>query len=242
MKGICHISSIALRKDAAHSSEMVSQLIYGETYTVLEQLNKDWLRVVSDYDEYPGYIPFNQFFEFIPGDKPLLYTGVLSQTNTNTLISKGAVIWNKDDISGQDETDFLEFPLKVNDDKWMEQVFFHSSSMLHTSYLWGGRSIFGIDCSGFAQIVFKVTGKRLPRDASMQEKLGESISLSQARTGDLAFFSNKDGKVNHVGILLDNNTIIHSSGMVRMDAINSFGIINLDSGNKTHDLCSIKRV
>jgi cell wall-associated NlpC family hydrolase len=113
---------------------------------------------------------------------------------------------------------------------------------LNTPYLWGGRSVFGIDCSGFAQQVYRFFNKHLPRDASQQALQGEVVGfLQEAICGDLAFFDNEEGRITHVGILLDAQTIIHSSGRVKIDKIDNQGIFTTDKGERTHNLRIIKR-
>ena len=115
-------------------------------------------------------------------------------------------------------------------------------SFLNAPYLWGGRTIFGIDCSGFTQAVYKIMGKAIPRDASQQNRCGTAVSLSQARIGDLAFFANSNGKITHVGLLLGEGKIIHASGKVRIDRIDETGIFCIERNEYSHQLHSIKRL
>ena len=118
----------------------------------------------------------------------------------------------------------------------------HTASYLNVPYLWGGKSVFGIDCSGFSQQVFRYFGKKLPRDSGDQAKQGEDVGfLAETRAGDLAFFDNAEGTITHVGILLNNREIIHASGKVRIDTIDQWGIINRDTELRTHTLRIIKR-
>ncbi len=113
---------------------------------------------------------------------------------------------------------------------------------LNAPYLWGGKSVYGIDCSGLSQSVYRYLNIALPRDAWQQAERGTPVSsLKNSKCGDLCFFDNADGKITHVGILLNKKTIIHSSGKVRIDTISEEGIINGDNGEQTHHLKLIKR-
>jgi cell wall-associated NlpC family hydrolase len=114
---------------------------------------------------------------------------------------------------------------------------------LNSPYQWGGRSPFGIDCSGFAQMVYKLKKIKLLRDASQQATQGEVVNLlEEAEPGDLAFFDNEEGNITHVGILLDHFRVIHASGSVRIDSIDHEGIYDEKQGKYTHRLRLMKRI
>lgn len=200
MKYITSSVAIApLRKEAAHRSEMTSQLLANEIAEVLEA-GKQFTRIRCLYDGYEGWIANNQVKE----------TGLTAEV--------------------------LASPLPFDNLRTIALEY------IDTSYLWGGKTKCGIDCSGFCQQVYKRVGIKLPRDAYQQAALGEVVGfLQEVQPGDLAFFDNEDGKITHVGIMLATDEIIHSSGKVRIDKIDSQGIINAETGTRTHQLRIIKR-
>ena len=125
------------------------------------------------------------------------------------------------------------------DAKTIKQIAF---TFLNSTYLWGGKSVFGIDCSGFTQSVYKFLNIHLLRDAEQQATQGYLVGfLQQAHCGDLAFFDDEEGRIIHVGMLLNDHEIIHAAGKVRIDKIDTEGIINADTGLRTQRLRIIKR-
>ena len=247
---VCIVAVCPLRSEASHRSEMVSSLLFGEAAEVLE-ITKDFIKIRCLYDDYTGWAQTNQLTktdEQMAMAKPTGYTFARNATvlidGTQQFVSVATPVFAN--------TYFGNYKIEYGDEETLlfEASFFTDEvikmvALLYENvpYLWGGKSSFGIDCSGFVQQVFKLFGKRLPRDAYQQATQGEVIHfLGETKCGDLAFFDNEDGRIVHVGILLAAGEIIHASGKVRIDDIDSLGIINRDTGVRTHKLRLIKRV
>jgi hypothetical protein len=244
MKAACIVSAAPIRKEAAHRSEMTSQLLFGETAEILE-VELNFTKIRCDYDGYEGYVQTFQITEInetieIEGYSLSQGASLLFNNFSSQLSLASPVFKNKEFLLGKFN---VQHGLKGGTLAFNEENIKQFSALyVNTPYLWGGRSSFGIDCSGFCQQVFKVMSIRLDRDAYQQAAQGEMIGfLQEAKCGDLAFFDNEEEKITHVGILLSTNEIIHAAGRVRIDTIDSQGIINSDSGQRTHNLRTIRR-
>jgi cell wall-associated NlpC family hydrolase len=254
--GICHLSNVPCRLEPADTSEMVTQLLYGETVKIYEEKKKDWRRAKTAYDDYDCWIDIKQVTllteeEFKAINANFVSTelvDVISKEGSKivTPISLGSTLPNlKKSILNFADEDFSFDGGAINTalEQAKDNLVGHAMMYLNAPYLWGGRSPFGIDCSGFTQVIYKLNGIKLPRDASQQAKIGDTLSfIEESESGDLAFFDNEEGHIIHVGIMLENNSIIHASGKVRIDKIDHQGIFNVDSNTYSHRLRLIKKI
>ena len=250
---IVTVPAAAVRKKASHRAEMSNQLLFGEAVKVLKIKKEKWLQVESLYDGYKGWLTYHLVTavakELAFTTVPLLAGGLLNTIESGKgimHIPRGSFLVGLQQEAGGFEGFIYNFKGAVintnsKTDK-RELVEKYALEYLNAPYLWGGKTILGIDCSGFSQTVFKLVGVPLRRDAWQQAQQGREVKkLTQATTGDLAFFDDKE-EIVHVGILLGPDTIIHSAGKVRIDTIDEKGIINVDTGKRTHRLKMIKRL
>lgn len=255
--GVCTLSVIPLRSKAEDQSEQISQLLFGELAEVLGK-TRNWLHIKTDLDKYEGWIDEKQLTRLTEEEyntlihQPVTYSADLVQLIHNVTdnemipILLGSSIYQHPNhtFTLADKTYSFKGDLfRAPDNAKSDNILKYAKLLVQAPYQWGGRSPFGIDCSGFTQLLYKMHNISLPRDAWQQANYGETISfLSDALPGDLAFFDNNEGKIIHVGIILDNQYIIHASGHVRIDPIDHQGIYNNTLKRYTHQLRLIKHI
>lgn len=245
--GICNLAIVPLRLEPSDASEMVSQLLYGDFFKVLEQ-RKNWSKIRVAFDRYEGWIDTKQFWEL--NKEEYLTLNKVAPSLVSDLI----------EFSVDKKKNLIPVPLgaDINGIHYFEHQFegdrtntiknkanFTTTALLYLNapYLWGGKTPFGIDCSGLTQMVYKLNGHKLMRDASQQVKQGESLAfIEESEPGDLAFFDNSEGEIIHVGIMMKDNYIIHAHGKVRVDRLDHSGIFNVDTKRYTHKLRVIKKM
>lgn len=261
MYAINLIPVLPLRADAAEESELVSQILYGEILTVL-QLAGRWANVENfadgetgwvdrkmltfinkaQFDEYSKTMNLRVYFPVMEcrcsnaenGEKLLLPGGSIVHDNWNFKIINSPVIFSPADIY------YKMYPPENPDGNFIAAM---AKKYLNSPYLWGGKSAFGIDCSGLVQTVYGIAKIQLPRSSARQAEHGEEVHfLDDARAGDLAFFGKENGRISHVGILLNSSQIIHASGWVKTEIIDNHGIISANTNTHTHVLRTIKRI
>ena len=250
--GISQLSIVPMRDDPSDKSEMINQILFGEHFKILEA-RKKWSRIRLAHDSYQGWICNKQVLEISEDDYKQLDKDISTiTTDILDIIKKdqhqpiviGSILPFYKSGHANINSEMYEFnglttPGFVKKQKLVENALI----FLKAPYLWGGRSPLGIDCSGLTQIVYRLQGVDLPRDAYMQAKVGTTLSfIEESEPGDLAFFDDSEGKVIHVGIILKNNHILHASGMVRIDRIDQQGIFNTELGCHTHKLRLIKSI
>lgn len=245
--GICHLSIVPLRKTAADDSEMVSQILYGEHFKILEE-RAAWSRIRVAFDNYEAWISNKQFikieeahFNALEKDE-IRIAGDLLHFTTNEQghlmpVPLGSVlnslIFFQHSFEGHVQSG------KKNKAHLIETALLY----LNSPFSWGGKSPLGIDGSGFTQMVYKLNGYKLFREAGQQAGQGEALSfIEESEAGDLAFFDDKEGVINHVGIMMNDNYIIHVDGKVRIDRIDHSGIFNAELRKHTHQLRVIKKI
>jgi cell wall-associated NlpC family hydrolase len=252
MFGICNLAIVPLRLEPSDRSEMTSQVLFGEHFKILEQTAK-WSRIELAFDGYTGWFDNKQFrfiseadYHTLSNTPPILNGDLIEYLTTpnNQLLTipLGASLTFLDHPAINTEHYTFE-GLKVSGTTSKQALLQTAFMYLNAPYLWGGKTPFGIDCSGMTQMVYKLNGYSLLRDASQQATQGEALSfIEESEPGDLAFFDNEEGRIIHVGIIMEDNYIIHGHGKVRIDRLDHLGIYNTDTKRHTHKLRVIKKI
>lgn len=235
MKAIAKVSVVPVRAENSDKAEIVTQILFGESLDILETKG-NWTKVKLHFDGYEGWVDAKQISPISDED--------LEKRKTE-LITDSVLFYKNKDIkmllSIGSEVEAESEKEKIGDIR--ENIVETAIGFLKVPYLWGGRSFFGIDCSGLTQIVYKANGIKLPRDAYQQAEIGEVLNfIEEAEVGDLAFFENDAGKIVHVGIMLEDQKIIHAHGEVRIDELDSTGIFNKEQNKHTHRLRFVKKI
>ncbi|KGL64066.1 C40 family peptidase [Polaribacter sp. Hel1_85] len=252
--GICNLSIVPLRATTSDASEMISQVLFGETFEVLER-EKEWSKIRLTFDNYEGFIDNKQytkitedFFSKLKNEKQYFSGEIIdfitNEKNELTTIPLGSNLpfYNNCKLQINTQTYLYEGSV-LSEKKSKNEIAQTAFTYLNAPFLWGGKTPFGIDCSGFTQMVYKLCGYNLFRDAKEQATQGEVLSfIEESEAGDLAFFDNEEGEIIHVGIILKDYHIIHAHGKVRIDTLDHSGIFNADIQKHTHKLRIIKKM
>lgn len=253
---ICPISVVPVRSAANDKSEQTTQLLFGDLVEVLERRGRLWSKIRCEWDNSIGWVASNQLLAITPSEFELfkdhfaynleLLHPIMSDAKSLP-IPFGSKLPNFDGLHFQlAEKTFTFSGLAVLPKDIQPSALLASKiakRLLHAPFQSGGRSPLGIDAAGFTQLIFQILGIRLNREPAGQVHQGEPIDfVEQAELGDLAFFENRKGKVNHVGMIIDKQKIIHSHGFVRIDKLDHFGIYSEELQTYTHKLRLIRRI
>jgi gamma-D-glutamyl-L-lysine dipeptidyl-peptidase len=253
--GVCRLSLVPVRAESNDKAELTTQLLFGEHYEVLStSKDKKWLKIRIHFDQYEGWLDAKQHhsitkehFDYINRADFKITTDITTSILYNKIplaILMGSII----PISGselfkmEEQFAFNGESKSLGQKRDAEFLKLTAKKYLNAPYQWGGKSPFGIDCSGFVQLVFKINGYRLLRDAAQQAKQGKAVSFKEVHAGDLVFFKCKEDKIVHVGIFLSDDKIIHASGKVRIDHLTEEGILHSESKVFTHSFSHARRI
>jgi gamma-D-glutamyl-L-lysine dipeptidyl-peptidase len=255
--GICNLSVVPCREEPSDKSQMVSQLLFGEHFRVIGKKG-NWRQIRNSFDGYESWVDVKQFVPLDEEERVKLAAAPCICASDLVQIVKdrknGAMMpivagsslpgYVKGEVCFAGEA--YEFDGEINhpeEGDVRKQLLELAMVFRNAPYLWGGRSPFGIDCSGLTQVLYKMVGLNIQRDAYQQAEQGQTLSfVEESDVGDLAFFDNDEGQIIHVGMLLGGNSILHASGKVRVDKLDHQGIFNVDTGRYSHKLRLIRRI
>lgn len=251
---ICYSVNIPLRSEPADGAEMMTELIFGDSCVVLEETGT-WSRIINKTDGYEGwlttkmltFVSKKEYDSYNPADAPVVTSSFAlafdKDSDEKIVLTGGSVLpyFNRSDNSFSVENRRFVIDPSCLADRGNDIVG-TACQYLNSPYLWGGKNVMGIDCSGLTQVVYRIHGVQLQRDARAQVVHGREVCLSDAIPGDLAFFANPQGRITHVGIIIGNGKIIHASGSVHIDTIDEQGIYSERLKKYTHTLHSVRHI
>lgn len=257
INGIVLLPVVPMRAQNMETSEMTSQLLYGELVEIIESMGS-WLFVRNLIDNYEGWVDDKMIskidvatLEYYQHTLPIVSSIPLTEckihaTDETFLLPGGSRIYQQTllkTVNSSKLFDYNSAPINSNIGLSGDNIVLIAKQYLNSPYLWGGKTVMGIDCSGFVQVVYSICGLVLPRDADKQSLCGVTVDfVEECQPGDLAFFGHGGAEILHVGIMISSSQIIHASGWVKIESIDNYGIISGQTGDHSHELKLIKRL
>jgi len=235
---------INLYKKSSKKSEILTQIIHGESFVVLKRTAK-WLKIKIKEDGYKGYVENKRYSSYIkPTHKiSVLKANVYNKAKRGKVITKlsfGSKIKSEKISNG-----FSKFDNKWIENKYLKPIKYKNNSLFKNvnifkgvKYKWGGKTFEGLDCSALIQIFFNFNNKFFPRDTKDQIKyLTNNITLNNIRKNDLIFWRG------HVAIAISKTKVIHAYGPEKKTLVMSL-YETIDRIERTAKLkvISIKRI
>jgi len=256
-KGTTFHGYVPIMHEPDHSSQMVSQLLFGEEFILLER-SSNWLFISLDFDDTKGWVMKqgvelrevkNREEKGVDGPVRLASlpsTTILDLTQGQQRIIPAGAVWNREsgntlswyghDFELMSGEGFISPGANSNPREIGKRI-------VSLPSIPGGRSGFGFDGPGLVQMICRMMGKNVPRYCHQQATLGSTINfMYEVEEGDLAFFDNEENEIIHVGMILDDGNILHSATCVSIDLLDHHGIYSNEQKRYTHKLRVIKRI
>ena len=257
--GISEFSIVPVRKDPSHRTEMLTQILFGERFNILDKI-KEWTYIELLFDGSHGWVENSSIkelnieeYNLLTDNEPVILPGIFVAQSIDLPLLSRITLMPGSEIFGlssqMDEFSFagknykLDFSVEIKSETNRDSIIDTAKTYMNSPYLWGGKSPCGTDCAGFVQMVYKINGISLPRVVEQQPDKGITLSfVEEAQPGDIAFFDDDRGQIKHVGLLLEKNQIIHASSTVRIDKFDHQGIYREEYDQYTHKLRVVKRM
>jgi hypothetical protein len=255
--GISFQGFIPIRREPSESSEMVSQVLFGETFEIRESRGA-WRLISLDFDGIEGWVGSESINSFEEADRTekgpegapgMVVHPMVELTDRShggkLILPAGSLLHGQPGkgytIRGMQFECSTEGAIVIPGSRAdPEQI---SEALLSIPRLHGGRSGFGFDAPGLIQFLCRAMGISIPRNCREQAGVGSAINfIHEVRKGDLAFFDNPDGVITHVGMVLGKNRLVHVYDRVRIDKLDQQGIFSTEREGYTHRLRIIKRI
>ncbi|MGM1429485.1 C40 family peptidase [Sphingobacterium lactis] len=249
---VCTLSSISVYQEPTIAAVRVYELLFGEGLLVLERA-KEWVYIRVLETDIQGWVMEGQFeevdavptYDFIVDD---VGGFALGDEQATIALFHGSPMPENGVLTTKVNTyNFLNDPLKVNFgfevERDRESLENFTATYLNKTVSHKGRTEHGLDSIGLCGLFYRHFGFELPKDLESMLTLGKAIDfISEIQDGDLAFFENEEGIVDHVGLVVSEDEVLHVREKVRIDHLDNEGLFNKDLNQVTHKLRIVKRI